>query len=164
MSIDGEITKHQIRMEKARNLLSCVLFGGVGFGIFCFVRVDLLKHHCYLDPMLQIAALGFFPLMGAIAFVLTLLSRGWDVVQFSCDDRSFRYRKLSGSSDEARNLSEVATVKEVRGRYNNLCGYTVAFRDGVEVFLSLRLPNCRRLADWLFSHMQTPQPVPKFFA
>jgi hypothetical protein len=75
-------------------------------------------------------------------------------VEFTCDESSFRFRKVGSAQAETRALDEVVKVQEVRGARSGLIGYEVVLRDGQKVFLECRLPNAEAAVDWLGSHRQ----------
>ena len=105
-----------------------------------------------LDPIL-IAPISLFPVLGVVMFWAMTRREGRRVVEFTCDEGSFRFRKVGSAQAETRALSEVARVQEVSERAG-LIGYELIFRDGHKVFLERRLPNAEAAADWLRSHRQ----------
>jgi hypothetical protein len=114
-----------------------------------------------LDRLTKIEVSAFLPFLAVVTYGWSLWSDGWRVLEFTCDQRSFRFRKLRGGP-ESRGLSEIARVHReyVRTPYISGCpGYTVRFRDGEEVLLGLNLPNADALAGWLEARIQ-PEPPP----
>lgn len=161
MTISGELPKRQILSRRLRAGVACVVFSGGGLWLFLHMLQSALIHHFTPDKGTQVAAVAFFPTMGAIAFGLMTWSDGWRIVEFTCDESSFRFRKLRSALAETRALSEISKVQEVRGRYHDLRGYSVVFRDGTEAFLDLCLPNATVLAAWLNSIRQPALPDPR---
>ncbi|HTX37165.1 MAG TPA: hypothetical protein VME43_19180 [Bryobacteraceae bacterium] len=143
-------------MRRLRTALAWLMFGALGF-LFFFHAVARARFSP--DLLAQIAALASFPLIGAIGFALTIRSDGWRIVEFTCDERSLRFRKTRGAR-ETRDFSEITKVEEVPRRGGGRFGYAVGFRDGTEAFLPGLLPNADILADRLRRHGQPATPAP----
>jgi hypothetical protein len=121
----------------------------VGFWLFVAVVV---RHLLPMDPAM-IVPIVIFPAVGVAYFWAIARRDGQRVVEFTCDESSFRFRKVRSAQAETRALSEVAQVWEARER-SGVTGYGVVFRDGHKVFLERSLPNAKAAADWLNSHRQ----------
>jgi hypothetical protein len=163
MTISGKLTKWQLVSRSLSTALACLLFSGGGCWFFLHAVRIMSAGFSPPDQFTQIAAVSLFPVMGAIAFGLILWSDGWRIVEFTCDEHSFRFRKLRSACDETRELSEITKVQEAYTAYRRgreLTGYAVGFRDGTEAFVGLRLPNAKALADRLNSHRQPAPPAP----
>jgi len=146
MTISGEITERHLAMRRLAAWLLCLVWCAPA--IFLGLTV-LIRHLGPLDPMI-IGALAIFPIAGVANF--WAITR-WDirkVVEFTCDESSFRFRISRSEPGETRALSEVAAVRESGGR-GQPTGYYVIFRDGRKVFLGRSLPNAKAAAEWLSS-------------
>jgi len=157
MTISGEFTKTQLLVRRLQNALPCLILSGGGLW-FAYHLVQKTREHFSPDQFTQIASMAFFPFVGLVAYLLLTWSDRWRIVAFTCDEHSFRFRKLRDPYQETRDVSEVAKVEEVRGRYNELCGYQLGFRDGSQAYLGLRLPNAQTLADFLYIHRHPAPP------
>ncbi|MGO9260732.1 MAG: hypothetical protein ACLQU1_31160 [Bryobacteraceae bacterium] len=150
MAISGELTRWQAASRRPAAGLVCLAWCGGGIWLFHTV---VTRHLAPLDPVL-IGMIAFFPVAGVLTFWAMTRRDGWRAVEFTCDESSFRFRKVRSVQAETRLLSEVVKVQEARGR-SGLIGYEVVFRDGQRVFLERRLPNAEAAADWLRSHRET---------
>jgi DNA-directed RNA polymerase subunit N (RpoN/RPB10) len=157
MTISGEFTKGEILSRRLKVSLGCLVFGAGGF-LFCLHTLESARHP--LDSLTRMLAMGFFPVIGLAAFVLANMSDGWRIVRYTCDDATFRFWKLRSFTAEPRRLFEVAKIEEVHGRYNELRGYEIGFREGGNAYLSILLPNAKALADWLRLHHRPAPPSP----
>jgi hypothetical protein len=149
MTISGEITGRQLAMRRLAAWLVCLVWCAPAILLLLAV---LIRHLGPLDPMM-IGALAIFPIAGAGSF--WAMTR-WDirrVVEFTCDESSFRFRICRSEQSETRALSEVAAVREMRER-GGPTGYEVVFRDGRKVFLGRSLPNAKAAAGRLSSQCQ----------
>ena len=149
MTISGELTRWQAASRKPAAGLVCLVWCGAGLWFFLTVVTRQLVP---LDPMLMVL-LALFPVVGVATFWAMTRRDGWRAVEFTCDESSFRFRKVGRAQAETRDLSEVTRVQEARGR-SGLIGYEVLSRDGQKVFLERRLPNVKAAPDWLSSHLQ----------
>ena len=149
MTISGALTKWQAVSRRPAAWLVCVAWCGAGLWLFLTAAIRQLAP---LDPIL-IAPISLFPVLGVVMFWAMTRREGRRVVEFTCDEGSFRFRKVGSAQAETRALSEVARVQEVSERAG-LIGYELIFRDGHKVFLERRLPNAEAAADWLRSHRQ----------
>jgi hypothetical protein len=120
-------------------------------GLWLFLAV-VIRHLLPLEPRM-IVLIVIFPAVGVAFFWAITRRDGRRVVEFTCDESSFRFRKVRSAQAETRVLSEVAQVREARER-SGVTGYEVVFRDGQKVFLERGLPNAKAAADWLDSHRQ----------
>ncbi|MGD0360986.1 MAG: hypothetical protein ABSC93_08960 [Bryobacteraceae bacterium] len=133
----------------------CLFLGGGGL-LFClFVLFDLQRRHGPApDSITQIAAIAFGPITGLAAWLLSYHFDASSIVEFACDESSFRFRTLGGTGPETRSLAEVAKVWDRSGR-QGVSAYRVVFKDGGEAVISINgLPNAKALAERLRSHMQ----------
>ena len=151
MTISGELTKRQLWTRRLLTGLVCLVFSGAGLWFFTYLIHAAQAHHFTMDKGTQIVAIACSPILGAMAFGLIVWSDGWAIVEFTCNENCFRFRKLR-SAPETHLLTDVKSVQEVHGRGEELLGYSIFFQDGGEVFLSPRLPNVKVLADWLHTH------------
>jgi len=149
MAISGELTKWQAASTRPAAGLVCLVWCGGALWLFYTV---VSRHLAPLDPTL-IGLIAFFPVAGVLTFWAMTRRDGWRAAEFTCDESSFRFRKVRSVQVETRALSEVVKVREASGRAG-LIGYEVFFRDGQKVFLERRLPNAEAAADWLRSHSQ----------
>jgi hypothetical protein len=149
MTISGELTRWQAVSRRPVAWLVCLVWCGVGFWLFLAV---VIRHLLPLDSG-TITLVAIFPAAGAAFFWAIARRDGRRVVEFTCDESSFRFRKVRSAQAETRALSEVAQVWEARER-SGVTGYGVVFRDGQKVFLERGLPNAKAAADWLNSHRQ----------
>ncbi|HLK66814.1 MAG TPA: hypothetical protein VKU19_25450 [Bryobacteraceae bacterium] len=149
MMISGELTRWQAVSRRPAAGVACLVWCGAGLWLF---RTMVVRHLAPLDPML-IGLIAFFPVVGVLTFWAMTRRDGCRAAEFSCDESSFRFRKVRRAQAETRTLSEVVKVREVCGRHG-LIGYEVIFTDGQKVFLERGLPNASAVADWLCSHRQ----------
>ena len=148
MTISGELTQRQLARRKLLRigfplLLAC---GGP------LLLLDQILLHSTPGPG-DFAFIPLFLVGGAVVYWLWTRSDGWWVVEFTCDETSFRYRRWGSAQAEARALSDVAKVLEWKSSGEPV-RYEVTFRDGGVVALGLRMPNAKAAADWLDSHRQ----------
>jgi len=163
MRISGQLDMRRVRARRLNIALACLFIGGGGFWFFHRVLTIPDARTAAIDPLTQAMVLGFFPVMAAGAFVLMLWSDGWRIVEFTCDEQSFRFRKQRGGDLESHSLGEVARVQDVYRRGGGRSGYSVTFLDGSEAYLSSDLPNSDELAQWLRSHRQPACAAPTRF-
>jgi hypothetical protein len=149
MTISGELTRWQAVSRRPAAWLVCLVWCGVGLWLFLAV---VIRHLLPLEPRM-IVLIVIFPAVGVAFFWAITRRDGRRVVEFTCDESSFRFRKVRSAQAETRVLSEVAQVREARER-SGVTGYEVVFRDGQKVFLERGLPNAKAAADWLNSHRQ----------
>ena len=99
---------------------------------------------------------GFVYLAVAVLSIgLQLWFRRRIISEFEFEGRSLRFRTLGISSTEVRDVSEIARVRDWRGR-NGMIGYRLAFRDGRKVYLERAVPNATAFADRLRSLITEP--------
>jgi hypothetical protein len=128
--------------------------GGGLVGLFLlvsrFLAPDLWQQ---LDRGTRIAIAAGGLVVGALAFGLTRWLDADTVVEFVCDGRSFRFRRLGSAKIETRVLTDVVEVTRQNGR--GPLRFRVTFRDGVQAVLWCDdLPNAAVAAEWLGSHSQ----------
>jgi hypothetical protein len=160
MRIAGAYTSRQLLRLKLRVGLPCLLVGAMGlWGSQHLIQNRQTRFQ--LDRLTEIEVSAFLPFLAAFTYGWSLWMDGWRVLEFICDERSFRFRKLRGGR-ESRDLSEIVRVhlEYCRTTYVRGCpGYTVRFQDGEEVLLGLNLPNVDALAGWLEARIQ-PEHAP----
>lgn len=149
MTLSGRLTAAQQLSIRLKPFAGLVFIGGVGVAIF----LPVVRSSPGLDPTLRFAALAFGPLTGLMAFALAWWFNRDCIVEFGCDDTSFRFRKLGRGEPEVKGISEIVKVEAMgRGRTT---GYCVGFKDGEEAVISLRmLPDGPRLGDWFQDHLR----------
>ena len=67
------------------------------------------------------------------------------IAQFSFDGSLLRFKTLGNAEPQARALSEIARVREWRGRGGPL-GYRLDFRDGAKAYLEYSVTNATALS------------------
>lgn len=150
MTICGEMTKSQQVQFRLKRGLLCALFGGGALG-FCLLLLQQRSYGSPLDQGTQIAAIAFGPAIAALLWGLTYWFDARMIVEFACDESSFRFRKLGSGHIEPRTISEIVKIEDMFGR-SQLHGYRVVFRDGSEATMRIDvLPKARLLAQWLRS-------------
>jgi hypothetical protein len=154
MTVSGEMTKWQrfsIRLMEALTGLVC---GGGLIGLFLLVsRLPSLNLWQQMDWGAQAAIMAGCLIVGALAFAYARWLDAATVVEFACDGRSFRFRRVGSGRIETRGLAEVEKVSRVSER--GPLRYRVVFRDGAEAVLWCGdLPNAEVVAEWLGSHIQ----------
>lgn len=159
MQIAGAYTSRQLLRLKLRVGLPCLLVGALGFwGAHYLLQKRQARFQ--LDRMTKVEVSAFLPFLAVFTYGWSLWCDGWRVLEFTCDERSFRFRKLRGGP-KSRGLSEITRVRReyIRTTYIRGCpGYTVRFRDGEEVLLGLTLPNAYGLVGWLEARLQPGRP------
>jgi len=154
MTVSGEMTKWRrfsIRLSEA--FMGLIFAGGLIAFFLLAPRLPALNQLLQLDRGTQIAVMAGSLILGALAFGLARWIDAGTVVEFACDGRSFRFRKLGRKNTETRGLSEVAKV--VRGTGRGPLRYRVVFRDGAQAVLCCGdLPNAEVVAEWLGSYIQ----------
>ena len=101
----------------------------------------------------ELAPFAFLPFAGIVAIATEIWCSRGTVEEFSCDERTFRFRTRWKAHAEVRELSVIAAIHEQRGR-SGPTGYRLVFRDGAKAYMPYRLPNARALAEWLRSNSQ----------
>jgi len=153
--IAGAYSGRQLLRLKLRAGLPCLLVGVLGLWGSQH-QLQKRSPRFPFDRLTRIEVTAFFPLLAAFTYVWSRRSDGWRVTEFTCDEHSFRFRKLRGEPVN-RDLAEIVQVRKeyIRTLSVKGCpGYTVRFRDGEEVLLALNLPNVDALAGWLEGHTQ----------
>ena len=154
MTLSGKLTKWQQRAIWLRSAAFSLFLGGLLHWMF----LTALRGPFSPDPVLRVAALAFGPFIGATGFALTFWLNRDVLVEFTCDDRSFRFRKFGSARVETRDLSEIAKVSEM-ARNATVTGYYVQFRDGRGATVSVSaLPDGLLIGDWLRSHRTSTTP------
>jgi hypothetical protein len=97
--------------------------------------------------LVDLAVIAGLPVLGVAIFVFLTWSDRWTVVEFTCDDEEFRYRRFAQTSWESRCPWEVQAITSdySYGRRS----YAVRFLDGSEVCLRSALSNVEILAERL---------------
>lgn len=151
MTISGALTKRQTGSRRLLAWLTCLAWCGAGaWPVFAVVTRNLGP----LDPIF-VVLLAVFPIAGVATFWAMTRRDTRRVVEFACDESSFRFRKWRSEQTETRALSEISKVQEgLAPRGGRVTGYEATFRDGTRVYLPAYLPNAKALADWLCSHCQ----------
>jgi hypothetical protein len=159
MRIAGSYTRRQLLRLKLRVGLPCLLVGAFGlWGSQCLLQKP---RRFQFDRLTEIEVSAFLPFLAVFTYGWSLCADGWRVIEFTCDERSFRFRKLRGGP-KSRGVGEIVRVHReyIRTTYISGCpGYTVRFRDGEEVLLGLNLPNVDALLGWLEARIR-PGPSP----
>ena len=74
------------------------------------------------------------------------------ISEFHFDGRSLRFRTLGISSMETRDVSEIARIRDWRGRSGAL-GYRLFFRDGGKAYLEYSVSNAIAVVEQQRSHL-----------
>jgi hypothetical protein len=149
MTISGK--RSERRFESSWRIAGLLYLAGGG-GLLWYLRTRYFQRFA-LDIGTELAIVAVFLALGAVFVGFMIWFDVEQVVEFTCDESSFRFRKVRGQA-ETRALPEVAKVQEVRGRDFSVLGWEVVFLDGKEAFLGRGLPNAKAAADWLSSHRQ----------
>jgi hypothetical protein len=70
------------------------------------------------------------------------------ISEFQFDGRTLQYRTLGLAGTQERQISDVAAVRDWRGRISHL-GYRITFFDGKKAYLELTVPRAAALAERL---------------
>ena len=124
----------------------CLLFAG--FGV---LTVYPLLRPAASQPgkWLWIASLVYAAIAG-MGIVLQFWFQTSIIGEFHLDEHTFRFRPLGRSTMQTRTLSEIANVREWRGRGQSL-GYALVFRDGSKAYLQYCVSNSTAAAEILRS-------------
>ena len=133
MTISGALTKQQQRTDRLTAAATCLLIGVGGGGLSLW---EILRLDYPMSLALKITVIGFFPAMGAILHALAYVETRRMVVEFTCDQSAFQFRRLGHADPETRTLAEIVKMYEQRRRSGGVACYWVTFRDGYEVYLS----------------------------
>ncbi len=153
MTVSGEMTGWKRFSIRLTELLVGLVCGGGIIGIF-FLVSRLLELNLWqtLDKDTRMAMVGGSLILGAIGFGLARWFDSDTVVAFTCDGRSFRYRKMGSGKLDSRGLLEVAKV--TRGTGHGPVRFRVVFKDRSQCDLLCEdLPNAEVVAEWLGSHL-----------
>jgi hypothetical protein len=131
MTISGQFDMRQLLTEARLRVFGCLILGIGGLCFSLCLLQSMSIHHIQTTVVTRIGFLAPFPVLGALLFGVTTLSNRWRIVEFTCDENSFRFRKWRSAYEETRVLSDIAGVREYAGR--GLLGYVVTFRDGAEI-------------------------------
>ena len=97
---------------------------------------------------LDMAVTAGLQVVGAAIFLFLTWSDRWKVIEFTCDDEAFRFRRFAQTSFESRCLWE---VQAIRSDYSyGRRSYVVRFLDGSEISLGSALPDVEALAERLY--------------
>jgi len=126
--------------------------GGGLVGLFFLVsRILTLYHWQQPDRATRLAIMAGGAMVGVFAFGLSRWLDADVVVEFTCDGRSFQFRKVGSGKTETRGLGEVKKASRLSGR--GPARHRVVFRDGTQALLCCGdLPNAEVAAEWLGSH------------
>lgn len=148
MKLSGRLTTWQQQCIRLRAVLLCLLCAGMGEAMF----YPVARSSPALDPGLRAAVLAFGPVIGLIGFAFVWWINSDSVVEFSCNDSLFRFRKLGATETETRSVSDIVKVRGL-GR-GGTTGYCIGFRDGTEVSISTRImPDGPMLGEWFQTHL-----------
>lgn len=153
MTVSGAMTKwRRFSILLTEVFMGLVCGGGlVGTCLLVprFLAPDLWQ---LVDRGIQIVILAGGVVVGVLAFGFMRWMDADAVVEFSCDGRSFQFRKVGSGRTETRSLPEV--VKVSRGSERGPARYRVVFKDGAHAVLWCGdLPNAEVVAEWLGSHI-----------
>ena len=155
MQIAGAYTRRQLLRLKLRVGLPCLLVGALGlWGSQHLVQKRPVRFQ--LDRLTKIEVSAFLPILAVFTYAFSLWMDAWRVIEFTCDERSFRFRKIHGGL-ESRDVDEIVRVhrESVRIAYYTIYpGFAVRFRDGEEVLLGFNLPNAYALVGLLEARIQ----------
>jgi hypothetical protein len=149
MTISGALTKQQQRIDPLIAAATCLLIGVGGGGLSLW---EILRLDYPISLALKIAVIGFFPAMAAILYALAYVETRRMVVEFTCDQSAFYFRRLGHAEPETRTLAEIVKIYEQRRRFGGVACYWMTFRDGSEVYLS---PAASLNAKPLFEHLHS---------
>ncbi len=110
----------------------CILFAGFGF---LSTRQTVPRIAGFL-----------FVTMAAASIAMQLWFHRRIISEFAFDGRSFQFRTLGRSAPQTRELSEIAEVRDWRGRGGPF-GYRLIFRDGARAYLEYSISNSRIVAE-----------------
>jgi hypothetical protein len=156
MTLSGRLTNAQRRSIWRTSAFVCLFLGGAFLCFFLFI----IRNSPNRQPLgLCITGLAFGPVVGAVMFGFFFRSNVQKIVEFTCDEGSFRFQKLGKAQPETRALSEIAKVEDWHtGKSGQVTGSWVGFRDGAEVTVGFDLmPDGRALGNWLRAHSQHVQ-------
>ncbi|HMD71601.1 MAG TPA: hypothetical protein VKF41_09680 [Bryobacteraceae bacterium] len=154
MTVSGQMTKWRRFSIRLMEIFTGLFCGGGLVGFFLLVSRLLAQYHWQPpDRNTRIAVIAGGVVVGVLAFALSRWLDADVVVEFACDGRSFRFRKVGRKQAETRGLSEIAKVSRGTGRPP--LRHRVIFRDGSQAVLCCGdLPNAEVIAEWLDSHSQ----------
>lgn len=125
----------------------CLLFASVGFlSARPLLAAATAPRHGILIAILLFVAMAALSIGMQIWFHRRIIS------EFAFDGRSFQFRTLGLSRRQTRELSEIAEVRDWRGRGGQF-GYRLAFRDGAKAYLEYSVSNSMTVAEQLRLHM-----------
>jgi len=151
-TISGEMTKGQRLLTRFSPWFVSLLF--VGFLSWSFFCSDLSPLGTSPATGLRIAGVAFICVAVSIIFVYLSRDANQEIVEFTCDETSFRFRKLGNARTETRTLSEIVTVCERCDKSGTPRACRLLFRGGAEALLWYGvLPNSVALAERLRYHV-----------
>ena len=143
--ISGVMPKSRRYYHRFASGLVCFLLAGIGV-----LAVRLLFQPAHRSEGLLIATLLYLA-VAALGIATQVWFQRRIIGEFHFDSASFRFRALASSTTETRALSEIADVREWRGRGRAL-GYMLVFRDGGKAYLQHCVSNAPAVAEQLRSY------------
>lgn len=124
-----------------------------GFMCLLFVCLGILSVHFLATAPhrgILIASL-LFVTMAAVSIGMQLWFHRRIISEFAFDGRSFQFRTLGRSRRQTRELSDIAAVRDWRGRGGPF-GYRLIFRDGTKAYQEYSVSNSMAVAEQLRLH------------
>lgn len=146
--ISGVMPQWQKRFHRTAGAVMCLLF--VAFG-FLTARPLFRTVPAVPGKTLLIASVLYLA-AAAVGIGMQLWFQRRIISEFLFDGRSFRYRTLGVSTFETRALSEIAAIRDWRGRSQPI-GYKLLFRDGRKAYLQYCVSNSKVVAEQLRLHV-----------
>jgi hypothetical protein len=126
----------------------CLFFAG-----FTFPSAYSLLRAAAIERRQEILIAGLlFPTIPALFIGMQLWFRRRTISEFAFDGRAFQFQTLGRSRRQTRELSEIAQVRDWRGRGGQL-GYRLVFRNGAKAYLEYSVSNSTTVAEQLRLHI-----------
>ena len=124
----------------------CLLFTG-----FALMTAWPLLHPEAIPPPTALRIASFvYVAVAVLSIGIQFWFRRRIISEFEFNGRSLRFRTLGISSMETRDVSEIASIRDWRGR-SGMLGYRLVFRDGRKAYLERAVPNATAVAGRLRS-------------
>jgi hypothetical protein len=148
--ISGTMPKWQQRFHAVGFWIMCIFFAG--FGLFNLQMLRAVWGSGAPKASLPFALL--FVAFCSVAIGGQRWFRRRIVIEFTYDGYTFQFRTLGVPATQTRAVSEIAYLREWRGRGGAL-GYRIGFLDRQKIYLQYGVTNAVAVAEQIRSRLET---------
>jgi hypothetical protein len=129
----------------------CIMFAGIGL-----LNLNILSHTALEGSIARSAFSIGFLIFVAWAIAMQFRFQRLIVSEFRYDGSMFEFRTIGLRQAQAKPLSQIAAVKEWRGR-GGPQGYRIVFQDRGKVYLSYGVTNAAQVGELLRWDISRPR-------